>query len=140
MTRISNQININDQEIQYEAVRSSGPGGQHVNKVSTAVVLKYPVSPQHYPDWFIRRLKKAAGRQMSKDGILIIKAQNYRSQARNKKTVFDRLLTLFTNAAKRPKPRKKSKVPKKAIESRLKNKKIRSQKKQLRKSPDRDDS
>jgi len=139
VTRISDQININDQEIQYEAVRSSGPGGQHVNKVSTAVVLKYPVSPQHYPDWFIRRLKKAAGRQMSKDGILIIKAQNYRSQARNKKTAFDRLVTLFTNAAKRPKPRKKSKVPKRAIESRLKNKKIRSQKKQLRKSPDRDD-
>ena len=139
MTQISDQISINDQEIQYEAVRSSGPGGQHVNKVSTAVVLKYPVSPQHYPDWFIRCLKKAAGRQMSKDGILIIKAQNYRSQARNKKTAFDRLVTLFTNAAKRPKPRKKSKVPKKAIESRLKNKKIRSQKKQLRKSPNRDD-
>ena len=138
MTRISDQISIIDQEIQYKAVRSSGPGGQHVNKVSTAVVLKYPVSPQHFPDWFIRRLKKAAGRQMSKDGILIIKAQNYRSQARNKKTAFDRLVTLFTNAAKRPKPRKKSKVPKKAIESRLKNKKIRSQKKQLRKSPDRD--
>ncbi len=139
MTQISDQISINDQEIQYEAVRSSGPGGQHVNKVSTAVVLKYPVSPQHYPDWFIRCLKKAAGRQMSKDGILIIKAQNYRSQARNKKTAFDRLVTLFTNVAKRPKPRKKSKVPKKAIESRLKNKKIRSQKKQLRKSPNRDD-
>ena len=139
MTRISDQISINDQEIQYEAVRSSGPGGQHVNKVSTAVVLKYPVSPQHYPDWFIRRLKKIAGRQMSKDGTLIIKAQNYRSQARNKKTAFDRLVTLFTYAAKRSKPRKKSKVPKKAIESRLKNKKIRSQKKQLRKSPDRDD-
>ena len=139
MTRISDQISINDQEIQYEAVRSSGPGGQHVNKVSTAIVLKYPVSPQHYPAWFIRRLKKAAGRQMSKDGTLIIKAQNYRSQARNKKTAFDRLVTLFTNAAKRHKPRKKSKVPKKAIESRLKNKKIRSQKKQLRKSPDRDD-
>ena len=139
MTQISDQISINDQEIQYEAVRSSGPGGQHVNKVSTAVVLKYPVSPQHFPDWFIRRLKKAAGRQMSKDGILIIKAQNYRSQARNKKTAFERLVTLFTNAAKRPKPRKKSKVPKRAIESRLKNKKIRSQKKQLRKSPDRDD-
>ena len=139
MTQISDQIIINDQEIQYEAVRSSGPGGQHVNKVSTAVLLKYPVSPQHYPDWFICRLKKAAGRQMSKDATLIIKAQNYRSQARNKKTVFDRLVTLFTNAAKRPKPRKKSKVPKKAIESRLKNKKIRSQKKRLRKSPDRSD-
>jgi ribosome-associated protein len=76
VTRISDQISINDQEIQYEAVRSSGPGGQHVNKVSTAVVLKYPVSPQHYPDWFIRRLKKAAGRQMSKEGKIIIKAQN----------------------------------------------------------------
>ena len=139
MTQISDQISINDQEIQYEAVRSSGPGGQHVNKVSTAVVLKYPVSPQHYPDWFICRLKKAAGRQMSKNGTLIIKAQNYRSQARNKKTTFDRLVTLFTDAAKRPKPRKKSKVPKRAIKNRLKNKKIRSQKKQLRKSPERDD-
>ena len=139
MTRISDQISINDQEIQYEAVRSSGPGGQHVNKVSTAVVLKYPVSPQHYPDWFICRLKKAAGRQMSKNGTLIIKAQNYRSQARNKKTTFDRLVTLFTDAAKRPKPRKKSKVPKRAIKNRLKNKKIRSQKKRLRKSPDRSD-
>ena len=139
MTQISDQISINDQEIQYEAVRSSGPGGQHVNKVSTAVVLKYPVSPQHYPEWFIRRLKEAAGRQISKDGVIILKAQNYRSQARNKKTAFDRLVTLFTNAAKRPKPRKKSKVPKRAIKNRLKNKKIRSQKKRLRKSPDRSD-
>ena len=139
MTLISDQISINDQEIQYEAVRSSGPGGQHVNKVSTAVVLKYTVSPQCYPEWFIRRLKEAAGRQMSKDGVIILKAQNYRSQARNKKTAFDRLVTLFTDTAKRPKPRKKSKVPKRVIKNRLKNKKIRSQKKRLRKSPDRSD-
>jgi ribosome-associated protein len=76
---------------------------------------------------------------MNKNGVIIIKAQNYRSQARNKKDAFERLVALFTNAAKRPKLRKKSKVPEKAIQNRLKNKKIRSQKKQLRQSPNRSD-
>jgi len=84
-------------------------------------------------------LKKVAGRLMNKNGVIIIKAQNYRSQARNKKAAFERLETLFTDAAKRPKLRKKSKVPEKVIQNRLKNKKIRSQKKRLRQSPDRSD-
>ena len=68
---------------------------------------------------------------MNKNGVIIIKAQNYRSQARNKKAAFARLVKLFTDAAKRPKLRKKSKVPEKAIQNRLKDKKIWSQKKRL---------
>ena len=94
---------------------------------------------QCYPSWFIQRLKKVAGRLINKNGVIIIKAQNYRSQARNKKAAFERLVTLFTDAAKRPKLRKKSKVPEKAIQNRLKDKKIRSQKKRIRQSPDRSD-
>ena len=139
MIKISTQISIKTQEIQYEAVRSSGPGGQHVNKTSTAIILKFTIKTKCYPKWFIRRLKCAAGRQISKDGVLTIKAQNYRSQARNKKAALNRLVILFKDAAKRPRPRKKSKVPKRAIETRIKNKKIRSQKKRLRRSPDKAD-
>ncbi len=84
-------------------------------------------------------MKKVAGRLMNKNGVIIIKAQNYRSQSRNKKAAFERLVNLFTDAAKRPKLRKKSKVPEKANQNRLKNKKIKSQKKQLRQSPNRSD-
>jgi len=136
MIELANKISINNNDIRYNAVRSSGPGGQHVNKVSTAIILKLKLKPEFYPKWFIQRLKKISGKQITKDGTIIIKAKNYRSQARNKKDAFERLVSLFSKAAERPKLRKKTKMSKKTIEARLKNKKIKSQKKLLRKKID----
>lgn len=135
MIRVSSDISIDNEKIRYEAVRSSGPGGQHVNKVSTAIILRYQINSKCYPKWFIQELNKVAGKKINTDGVLIVKAKKYRSQLRNKKAAFERLLKLFTVAAKISKSRKKTKIPLKAIENRLKKKKLRSQKKLMRKAP-----
>ena len=135
MIRVSSDISIDNEKIRYEAVRSSGPGGQHVNKVSTAIILRYKINAKYYPKWFMQELNKVAGKKINKDGILIIKAKKYRTQLRNKKAAFERLLKLFTVTAKINKSRKKTKIPLKAIENRIKKKKLRSQKKLMRKAP-----
>lgn len=135
MIPITDTIAIHEDQITYKAVRSSGPGGQHVNKVSTAVVLKYAVDIHDYPDWFLVQLKLNAGSQYSKEGILTIKAQSHRSQARNKDDALKRLIELFKKSAIKPKKRKKTKPPPRAKESRLSNKKKQSVKKNLRKPP-----
>ena len=102
MIHITDSITINDDQIDFKAVRSSGPGGQHVNKVSTAILLKYDVLTQNYPSWFLTQLKLNAGSQFSKNGIIILKAQSYRSQARNKDDALTRLIHLFKKSAIRP--------------------------------------
>ena len=102
MIHITDTITINDDQINFKAVRSSGPGGQHVNKVSTAILLKYDVLTQNYPTWFLTQLKLNAGSQFSKNGVIILKAQSYRSQARNKDDALKRLIQLFKQSAVRP--------------------------------------
>ena len=128
-------IEIDEGKIVYQAVRSSGPGGQHVNKTSTAIVLKYDVTIHAYPVWFLTQLKTNAGSLLSKDGVLTIKAQSFRSQSRNKDDVLTRLIDLFKQSAFRPKMRRKTKPPKRANENRLIGKKRQSEKKNLRKPP-----
>jgi len=135
MIHITDSIIINDDQIDFKAVRSSGPGGQHVNKVSTAILLKYDVLTQNYPSWFLTQLKLNAGSQFLKNGIIILKAQSYRSQARNKDDALTRLIHLFKQSAIRPIKRMKTIPPKRVNQSRLTLKKIQSKKKILRKPP-----
>ena len=135
MIHITGSIIINDDQIDIKAVRSSGPGGQHVNKVSTAILLKYNVLTQNYPSWFLTQLKLNAGSQLSKDGVIILKAQSYRSQARNKDDAITRLIQLFKQSAIRPIKRIKTLPPKRANQDRLNIKKRQSKKKILRKPP-----
>jgi ribosome-associated protein len=135
MIPITDSIIINDDQIDFKAVRSSGPGGQHVNKVSTAILLKYDVLTQNYPSWFLTQLKLNAGSQFSKNGIIILKAQSYRSQARNKDDALTRLIHLFKQSAIRPIKRMKTIPPKRVNQNRLTLKKIQSKKKILRKPP-----
>ena len=135
MIHITDSITINDDQIDFKAVRSSGPGGQHVNKVSTAILLKYDVLTQNYPSWFLTQLKLNAGSQFSKNGIIILKAQSYRSQARNKDDALTRLIHLFKISAIRPIKRMKTIPPKRVNQNRLTLKKIQSKKKILRKPP-----
>ena len=135
MTHITDSITINDDQIDFKAVRSSGPGGQHVNKVSTAILLKYDVMTQNYPSWFLTQLNLNAGSQFSKNGIIILKAQSYRSQARNKDDALTRLIQLFKKSAIQPKKRMKTIPPKSVNQNRLTLKKLQSKKKILRKPP-----
>jgi ribosome-associated protein len=135
MIHITDSITINDDQIDFKAVRSSGPGGQHVNKVSTAILLKYDVLTQNYPSWFLTQLKLNAGSQFLKNGTIILKAQSYRSQARNKDDALTRLIHLFKQSAIRPIKRMKTIPPKRVNQNRLTLKKIQSKKKILRKPP-----
>ena len=139
MIRINKKIIIADEKINFKAVRSSGPGGQHANKVSTAIHLTYNLNEGSYPNWFVKQLKKHAGSLISKNHILIIKASSFRSQFRNKQDALNRMLNLFEIASTKPEKRIRTKPPKKTNENRLKMKKRLSQKKSLRKSPSLDD-
>jgi len=136
---ITDSIAIDESLVTYKAVRSSGPGGQHVNKVATAIVLQYSVVRMDYPDWFLHQLKSNAGSKFSKDGTITIKAQSYRSQTRNKVESFKRLVRLFQLSSIRAKQRKMTTPTKGALEKRLSNKRKKSEKKILRKPPSLDD-
>ena len=139
MIQVSDTISIFEDKIIYKAVRSSGPGGQHVNKVSTTVVLQYDITCHSYPEWFQINLKKNGGNLVSKSGVLNIKAKSHRSQSRNKGDALNRMVQLFKQSAQKPKKRKKTRPSKRVNENRLLNKKKQSKKKQLRKSPGPDD-
>ena len=133
MIQVNDTIAIFENKIIYKAIRSSGPGGQHVNKVSTAVVLQYDITCHSYPEWFLINLKKNGGNLVSKNGVLNIKARSHRSQSRNKEDALKRMVYLFKQSSQRPMQRKKNRPPNWVNENRLLNKKKQSQKKQLRK-------
>ncbi len=136
---ITKSITIKKDCITYQAVRASGPGGQNVNKVSTAIILRYPLELDLYPLWFIYQLKSNAGSQLSKEGVITIKAQSFRSQKKNKEDALGRLIALFNKSGVKPKPRIKTKPPKRSKEDRLFNKRKKSEKKKMRKQPNLDD-
>ena len=136
MIKINNIISIFDDKLKFKAIKSTGPGGQHVNKVSTGIILKYNILNHNYPEWFTDNLKnKINSKKLSKNGIISIKATNYRSQSRNKKDAIDRLLILFKECSKRKKIRKKTRPPAYSNEKRINEKKKLSKKKNLRKPP-----
>ena len=137
MIKINENLFIFDEKIKFKAVRSTGPGGQHVNKVSTGVVLEYSILNHNYPGWFIANIKnKISSNKLSKNGMVTIKATNFRSQNRNKKDATERLINIFKECSKKQKKRKKTYPTAQANEKRLEKKKKLSQKKILRKSPD----
>jgi len=105
MLRITDSLVIDPAELSWNFVRASGPGGQNVNKVSTAVELRFDVGASALPDDLKRRLKTIAGRQLTLESVLIIEAQEFRSQERNRETALSKLLGLLRKAAHRPKRR-----------------------------------
>ena len=140
MIDIDNGIKLFDKKIEFQAIRSNGPGGQHVNKVSTAIILKYNLNVHNYPEWFLKSIKiNANNAQLSNKNIITIKSNRFRSQLKNKRDATNRLISLFKISSKKKKSRKKTLPTKKSIETRLLRKKINSKKKILRKKPDIDD-
>ena len=135
MIRITDTIDINESEIEESFVRSSGPGGQNVNKLSTAVQLRFDVrrSPS-LPNDVAVRLMRLAGKRMTKDGVLVLIAQNHRTQERNRAEAQERLVKLIQEAAVRPTPRRPTRPPKASRRERLEGKKHRSGIKALRRS------
>jgi ribosome-associated protein len=136
MIRITDRIGIDESEIHESFVRSSGPGGQNVNKLSTAVQLRFDVrhSPS-LPNDVALRLMRLAGRRMTKDGVLVLIAQNHRTQERNRAEALDRLIDLIRQAAVRPVPRRATKPTRAAKQKRIEGKKHRSEIKARRVRP-----
>jgi ribosome-associated protein len=133
MIRITDRISIDEAEIEENFVRSSGPGGQNVNKLSTAVQLRFDVrhSPS-LPNDVAVRLTRLAGKRMTKDGVLVIIAQNHRTQERNRAEARERLIRIVRQAAIKPIPRRATKPTKASREKRIESKKRRSSVKALR--------
>ena len=133
MIRINAQIELDEREIQEDFVRASGPGGQNVNKVSTAVQLRFDValSPS-LPDPVRARLIALAGRRVTQDGVLIIEAERYRSQRRNRDDALERLIELIREACEVDKPRHPTRPTLASKKRRLDSKQRRGETKKLR--------
>jgi ribosome-associated protein len=133
MIRIDGRISIDERELEESFVRASGPGGQNVNKLSTAVQLRFDVrrSPS-LPDDVRARLERLAGKRLTREGVLVIMAQRHRTQERNRQDALDRLIELVCAAAVRPVPRRPTKPTKASRQRRLDSKKRRSSIKGLR--------
>jgi len=130
---------IDESALEEHFIRSTGPGGQNVNKVESAVQLRYDVARARFlDDAMRRRLKSLAGRKLTHEGVLVITAHRFRSQERNRQDARDRLLELLEQAAHAPKPRRATRPSRSARQKRLNAKHARGRIKHLRGSPDED--
>jgi ribosome-associated protein len=123
---------IPDNAIEFSAIRASGPGGQHVNKVSSAVHLRFDIPSSGLPDNCKQRLLESRDRRISGEGVIIIKAQQYRSQEKNKQEALLRLEELILRSIRTMKPRKSTRPPTSSRKKRVDDKKARGHIKNLR--------
>ena len=134
MLEITPSLNIDERELQLEFVRASGPGGQNVNKVATAVQLRFEVRASSLPEDIKNRLVSIAGKRVTNEGVMMIEARKFRTQEKNRDDAIQRFIELVRKAAVKPKPRRKTKPTPVSKEKRLKAKKERGEIKKIRQS------
>lgn len=139
MLVISNSVKIPEEEIQMTAIRAQGAGGQNVNKVASAIHLRFDISESSLPERHKEKLLNLRDHRITKLGVIVIKAQEHRTQEANKEVALKRLQTLIKDAVKIQKPRKASKPTKSSKRKRLDRKSKRGQVKVLRKKVSQDD-
>ena len=127
MIQITDTLAIDDREVEERFVRASGPGGQNVNKVATAVQLRFDVNASSLPDEVKTRLISLSGSRMTTEGVLVIDAREHRTQGQNREAARTRLVALIERATHRPKKRTATRPGKAAKERRLTSKKRRSE-------------
>jgi ribosome-associated protein len=123
MLEITPFLTIDERELHFEYIRASGPGGQNVNKVATAVQLRFNLGRSSLPENFKARLIKVEAKRISNDGTLIIEAKRFRTQEQNRQDATRKFIALLRKASQEPKHRKKTKPTKASREKRLKTKK-----------------
>lgn len=132
MIIISNTVTIPDGEIEFSAIRAQGAGGQNVNKVASSIHLRFDIKRSSLPEFYKERLLRLSDSRISKDGVIVIKAQRFRTQEKNREDGLARLTAMIRSAAVQQKARKPSKPSKNAKKRRLDGKKMRGKLKSMR--------
>ncbi|HOW51227.1 MAG TPA: alternative ribosome rescue aminoacyl-tRNA hydrolase ArfB [bacterium] len=135
MLRITATVAIPLAEIEFTAIRAEGPGGQHVNRTSSAVQIRFDIAASSLPDEMKERLRARHDRRITAAGVIVIKVQDERSLTRNRETALERLADLIRRAIAVPKKRRPTKPTKSSVEKRIAGKKKRSETKRLRRLP-----
>ncbi len=133
MLKISNTVVLPSSNVKFQAVRAQGPGGQNVNKVSSAVHLRFDIHASDLPDSYKEKLLALNDQRLSSDGVIVIKAQTFRSQEKNKEDSLNRLVSLIRGAVKEPRKRKATRPSRNSQRRRMDSKAKHGKTKALRK-------